>query len=138
MRRLLSWIARFLLLSLLLGAVGGYLFANHYYNDEALARRIADGFNKTHRGRLHIGRIHWKPSAVLQLLKDGYDDVEITDLRLYDARGSLVLQVPRAVGPTFINKLPPRDTVLTNMRINWPGLFQVISSRWYPHEPLKV
>lgn len=98
MRRFVSWIARFLLLSLVLGAVGGYLFADHYYNDKALAKRICDGFNKTHRGRLYIERIHWKPTAVLQLLKDSYDDVEITDLRIYDSRGALVLRVPRAVG----------------------------------------
>ena len=98
MRRWLIWIARLVLIALVIGVVGGYWFANRYYNDEALARRISEGFNETHRGRLEIGSIHWDTSAVWALVKNGYDDVEVRDLRIYDSRGELALHVPRAVG----------------------------------------
>ncbi len=98
MRRWLVWIGRLVLISIVIGVIGGYWYANRYYNNGALARRISEGFNKTHRGRLEIGRVHWKSSAILQLLRGGYDDVEVTDVRIYDSRGELALHVPRAVG----------------------------------------
>ncbi|MDY0002667.1 MAG: hypothetical protein RBU30_15330, partial [Polyangia bacterium] len=98
MRRFLLWIGRLFLLSLVLGLVGGYLFANCYYNDEALGRRISEGFNKTHRGRLEIRRIHWKSSVLMALARQGYDDVEVHDLRIYDSRGEEAIHVPYATG----------------------------------------
>jgi autotransporter translocation and assembly factor TamB len=76
----------------------GYWFANRYYNDRALGQRLAEGFNQTHRGRLHLGSVSWSSTAIWRLLRNGYDDVEIEDLRIYDSRGQLAVDVPRARG----------------------------------------
>jgi hypothetical protein len=98
MRRVVIFIGRLVLISLIMGVAGGYYVANQYFNDGALAQRLTRSFNRTHRGRIQIGSIHWRSKAVLQLLRAGYDDVVITDLRIYDSRGHLALHVPRAVG----------------------------------------
>ena len=44
-------------------------------------------------------------------------------------QGARLSRYPRAVGPTFMRRFPPRDTVSTSIRINISGDFQVISSR---------
>lgn len=98
MRRVVLFFGRLVLISLIMGVAGGYYVANRYFNDEALAKRLTQNFNRTHRGRIQIGAIHWRSKAILQLLRNGYDDVVITDLRIYDSRGHLALHVPRAVG----------------------------------------
>lgn len=98
MRRVVIFFGRLVLISLIMGVAGGYYVANRYFNDEALAKRLTENFNRTHRGRIQIGSIHWRSKAILQLLRNGYDDVVITDLRIYDSRGHLALHVPRAVG----------------------------------------
>ena len=91
MRRFLVWFGRLVLIFVILGGIAGYFVANRYYNDEALAKRICQGFNKSRRGRLRIGSIHWRSRAILKLLKNGYDDVVVTDIRIYDSRGELAL-----------------------------------------------
>jgi len=98
MRRVVIFFGRLVLISLIMGVAGGYYVANRYFNDEALAKRLTENFNRTHRGRIQIGSIHWRSKAILQLLRNGYDDVVVTDLRIYDSRGHLALHVPRAVG----------------------------------------
>ncbi len=98
MRRVVTFFGRLLLISLIMGVAGGYYVANRYFNDDALAKRLTQNFNRTHRGRIEIGSIHWRSKALLQLLRNGYDEVVITDLRIYDSRGHLALHVPRAVG----------------------------------------
>ncbi len=87
-----------MIISLIMGVAGGYYVANRYFNDEALAQRLTKDFNRTHRGRITIGAIHWRSKAILQLLRNGYDDVVVTDVRIYDSRGHLALHVPRAMG----------------------------------------
>jgi len=98
MRRVIVFFGRLVLISLIMGVAAGYYVANRYFNDEALASRLTENFNRTHRGRIQIGSIHWRSKAILQLLRNGYDDVVITDLRIYDSRGHLALHVPRAMG----------------------------------------
>jgi TamB, inner membrane protein subunit of TAM complex len=98
MRRVVTFFGRLVLISLVMGVAGGYYVANRYFNDDALAKQLTKNFNRTHRGRIEIGSIHWRSKAILQLLRNGYDEVIITDLRIYDSRGHLALHVPRAVG----------------------------------------
>lgn len=98
MRRIFLWIGRSFVIFLALGLVVGYWFANRYYNNEALGDRISAGFNKNHRGRLEIRRVHWRPSVIWGLARRGYDEVEVQDLKIYDSRGELAAHVPRAVG----------------------------------------
>ncbi len=98
MRRVVVFFARLAIISLVMGVAGGYYVANRYFNNGALARRLTENYNKKHRGRIRIGSIHWRSSAILELLRDGYDEVVIKDLRIFDSRGRLALRVDHAVG----------------------------------------
>ncbi len=82
---------------LLLGAgLGGWLFLQARYNDEALAASLVRDFNRTHRGRITIERVHWGPHAVWALLRGGDTDIQIENVRIFDPGGSLVARVPEA------------------------------------------
>ncbi len=97
LKRALLVVAVLCLLAALFVSVA-FVVAWHRYNGVALARRISNGWNRSHRGRLMIGKIEWTPSAVLDLLTGRYHRLVITNLAIYDSEGRLAVYVPRAVG----------------------------------------
>ncbi len=84
------------LVALALGLAGGYLILQVGYNNEALARRITERFNRERRGRLEIERVSWGVGALWAYVASAPARVTVTGLVLRDSRGRVVLSVPRA------------------------------------------
>jgi len=132
-----TWLKRIVLgtlvlsfLAILLGSVT-FLVAWYRFNDEALARYLSDNYNKKHRGRLVLGRVHWTPSAVLDLATGRYHRVTVTHFAIYDSRGQLVVFAPKVTarakvwpilryGDFIIDDAEVPDLLLTLMRYRRP------------------
>ena len=96
MRRTFFRLIRWLLLLVALGLVAGGLLLHLGYNNEALAKRLTERFNRDRRGHLEIESVHWGPQALWALVVGGTTRVTVTGLQLRDSRGRTALETRRA------------------------------------------
>ncbi len=87
------------------GAAVGWHVVRRKFHGEALARLIMENFNRNRRGRMEIDHVSWRPRAVLDYLSGEATPVTVKGLRLYDVRGKLVVDVPRATGRIYLEPL---------------------------------
>jgi hypothetical protein len=83
----------------------GWNYVQSNYNGKALARLIMKGFNKNRRGRMELGAVYWRPGAIIDYLTGMPAQVRIEKIKLYDARGNLVVDVPEAKGWIYLSPL---------------------------------
>lgn len=106
-RRVRTWVIAIALpvVGLCIASVIGWKFVNSRYNGRSLAKLIENGFNKNRRGRLEIDDVRWRPTAVFDFISGRSTEVSIKGLRMFDSRGVLTVNVPKAKGRIFIEPL---------------------------------
>lgn len=97
MKHMLPRAVRWFFSLVVLALAAGVLLLHFRYNNEALAERLTDGFNRDRRGRLEVNRVSWGPHALWALAVGGSTRVTVTGLRLRDSRGQVALHLPRVV-----------------------------------------
>ncbi|MBN2724870.1 MAG: translocation/assembly module TamB domain-containing protein [Deltaproteobacteria bacterium] len=83
----------------------GWFYIQNRFNNEALAAMIEKGFNKGRRGKIKIKRVHWGPMAVFNVISGRPVFVTVDNLKLYDSRGKVTVDVKRATGYVYIDPL---------------------------------